>query len=83
MIATLTARKIVLECFQWMLFDTLPILASWELRLSLPCREDLWKCASKSQWDDLASIPETCIAFPIFHSNRRDKWYRVVVASPY
>ncbi|KAL2837588.1 fungal-specific transcription factor domain-containing protein [Aspergillus pseudodeflectus] len=55
----LTYATWMLECFQWMLFDTQPILASWELRLSLPCREDLWKCASKSQWADLASIPET------------------------
>lgn len=55
----------MLECFQWILFDTQPVLASWELRLSLPCREDIWKCASKSEWEELSSIPETCIASPV------------------
>ncbi|RAQ63403.1 hypothetical protein COH20_007161 [Aspergillus flavus] len=39
----------MLECFQWILFDTQPILAAWELRLRLPSHEDIWKCASQSQ----------------------------------
>ncbi|KAE8325362.1 fungal-specific transcription factor domain-containing protein [Aspergillus sergii] len=53
----------MLECFQWILFDTQPILAVWELRLSLPCHEDIWKCATQSQWEQLAST-QTSVTEP-------------------
>ncbi|KAL3480491.1 fungal-specific transcription factor domain-containing protein [Aspergillus californicus] len=45
----------MLECFQWIMFDTRPILASSELRLGLPCHEGIWKSANQSQWEQLAS----------------------------
>ncbi|KAF5859192.1 hypothetical protein ETB97_003205 [Aspergillus alliaceus] len=45
----------ILECFQWIMFDTQPILACWELRLSLPCHESIWKCTTRRQWEQLAS----------------------------
>ncbi|KAI9041369.1 Zn(II)2Cys6 transcription factor [Aspergillus affinis] len=63
----------VLECFQLILFDLPPSLAIWELRVGLPCDDDLWNCPDSGecerQFQSQEDPPSLVHLFSSFNTN--------------